>query len=85
MKLIFSMLVQIKFRYYLSAVVILSAIWLTPYAITSALEERGHIGYGGEHLLIPLGIIIAIVLCNLCDKVSNTVERRHKRWGYPKK
>ena len=63
LKHILYFLTQIKLRYYISAGIVISAIAATPAAVRSAYRERGYKGFGGEYLLVPLGLAAAAVLC----------------------
>lgn len=79
MKHIIHCLTLIRIRYYIAAGIIISAIAATPGAVELAYRERGYKAIGGEYLIIPLGIIAAMMLCRWAQNLEDAAEERRKR------
>ena len=56
---------KIKIRHVIVVLIIALATAVTPLSIKMAYSIRGHVAYGGEYLLIPLGIALAIIFLEL--------------------
>lgn len=76
MKRLINHLLCIKTRYYVSAVIILASIAITPTAYRAAYAFRGYHAVGGEALIIPLGIITAVALCQILNDYDFAKKRR---------
>lgn len=53
---------KLKIRHIIAALLVIASIALTPASIEAAYQFRGYEAYGGEYLIIPLGIILALVV-----------------------
>lgn len=55
---------KVKIRHIAAIVIILASMMVTPFSIVAAYQLRGYKAYGGEYLVIPLGILLAVALMN---------------------
>jgi len=53
---------KIKYRYIAAMLVVIISIAITPACIDAAYRFRGYKAYGGEYIVIPLGLIVAMVI-----------------------
>jgi len=53
---------KLKIRHIVAGVIILCSIHITPLVISMAYEFRGGHAFGGEYLLIPLGLMLALII-----------------------
>ena len=70
---------KIKYRYIVAALIIIASILLTPVCIEAAYQFRGYKAYGGEYIIIPLGLMIAVVFLELAKEWDAYISRRRER------
>lgn len=59
-------------------VIIAVAFLLTPIAVEQAYEARQALHFGGEWLLVPLGILLSVLYDSFVDFISIYKEKAHK-------
>ena len=79
MKQLISFLRRIKARYYICASIIITTVCMTPGAIEAAYENRGYRAVGGEYLLVPLGFILAWILCRTMQSFDEYKSKAKQR------
>jgi len=63
MSCITKLLDRLKTRHYIALTIIAISVLATPAAIEEAYRFRGYEAFGGEYMLIPAGIVIAVFVC----------------------
>jgi len=56
---------RVKRRYITAALVIGASIVITPACIEAAYQFRGYKALGGEYLIVPLGMLLAVVILEI--------------------
>ena len=69
---------KIKYRHVIAAGIILLSIAVTPFFMELAYLERGYVAYGGEYLIIPMGIALASIVISIAAAFD---EARRKQGG----
>lgn len=80
---IFKIIKRLKARYYIVACLILVAVAVTPGQIKSAFEVRQYMAYGGECLIIPGAIVLAIIF--LIEMDNHDRSKRARRYDQSKR
>lgn len=68
---------KLKIRYIAAALFVIASIASTPVCIESAYQFRGYKAYGGEYLIIPLGVLLAVVTLEIAKEWDSFLIR-HK-------
>ena len=69
---------RIKYRYIVSALIIIASILLTPVCIDAAYQFRGYKAYGGEYIVLPLGLMSAVVFLELAKEWDAYISRKRR-------
>lgn len=80
---IYKFIRRLKARYYIVAFLVLVAVAITPGQIKSAFELRQYMAYGGECLIIPGAIVLAIIFLIEMDNHDKT--KRARRYDLDKR
>lgn len=80
---IFKFIMGVKVRYYIVALLVLMAVAVTPGQIKSAFEVRQYMAYGGECLIIPGAIVLAIIF--LIEMNNHDRSKRARRYDQSKR
>jgi len=68
---------KLKIRYIVAMIIISGFAIATPFVRTMAYEFRGEHAFGGEYLLIPLGLMLALIILEV-SKVFDWLKSQDK-------
>jgi len=60
----------LKARYVVAASLVLLAVAVTPFLMEFAYLERGYRAHGGEYMLIPFSIFVALMIISTASELD---------------
>ena len=73
---------RLKIRHWIVVILIGLSVAVTPYLVHSAYEIRGYWAFGGEWLIVGLGVLLSVLVLEFAkayDEVSSGEKRDDAR------